>query len=118
MLEDVRKHSHLPPHLKIKRILDNLHVDGNTPDSSELTLKPNEARPLRGQISTFLKMGDGSNNELKNILARAEHIAHNAEFSNLGSHKSTTHMTEKDIEDIANSASQFTSIVDALLQIP
>lgn len=104
--------------LKVRQILDNLHVDGNTPNSSELTLKSYEARSLRGQISTFLKMGDGSNNELKNILARAEHIANNAESSNLGSHKSTTHLTEKDIEDIANSASLFTSIVDALLQIP
>ena len=112
------RHSHLPQHYKIKRILDNLHVDGNTPNSSELTLKPNEAKRLRGRISTFLEMGDGSNNEFKNILAQAKSIADNAESSNLGSHRSTTHLTEKTIEDIANSASLFTSIVDALLQIP
>ena len=126
LLDDVKEYEEhenkgkqLSQHLIIKRILDNLHVDGNTPNSSEPSesmLEPKEAGALRRQISTSLKMSNKF--ELKNNLSQAESIAHNAEFSNLGSHRSTIYLTEKSIEDIANSASLFTSIVDALLQIP
>lgn len=126
LLDDVKEYEEhenkgkqLSQHLIIKRILDNLHVDRNTPNSSEPSesmLEPKEAGALRRQISTSLKMSNKF--ELKNNLSQAESIAHNAEFSNLGSHRSTIYLTEKSIEDIANSASLFTSIVDALLQIP
>lgn len=117
LLEGVGKHKQSLDR-GIKRILVNLYFNGNTDKSAEITLETNEAGFLRSQISTFLEMGDDRNHELRNTLAQVESITRNVESSNLGPHRSTTHLTERAIEDIADSASLFTSIVDALLQIP
>lgn len=102
---------------KVKTVLTLIYNGtGATPVSNALSLSRKDAKQLRNDIGRLLDCNaDGIKNQLTET--DIQKVSDAMENSNLGMHRGPAQLSDDRIREIADAASKFAAIVDALLQL-